>query len=237
MDPDLRDAYTRFGDAFPRQQMELQPLCGDAQRAFQDRTRRGLKATIQSVLRNVLCDQRLGDKEPSEYLIEYLDREIDRIEVRLNQDGELAVARGLNFGLGLGVALLLVPLLFGEKLLGAIGVTLNCTDRWSLTGALVCGGVGAYRVFGGWFLAMATYSCSAPASSPWSTSRPPPQTCAPRTEVRPPPATAPPSGNSGAPSASWRASTSAGCTACWATRPRTSSQDRAARCAVRPNRP
>ncbi|MGQ4387691.1 hypothetical protein [Streptomyces sp. SAS_270] len=201
VEPGFDGAYMQFGDAFPQHQLELQILYGDAQRAFEERTRQSLRITVQSVLRNVLGDQRLGDSPPNAHLANYLDREIDRIKVRLNQDGELAVSRGLNFGLGLGVVLLLVPLLTGEKLLGALGIALNCSDRWSLTGALVCGGVGAfgavlsvlvrlrnsgdqlirrpanghrevavpgqvsrslrrggvYRVFVGWFLAVATY--------------------------------------------------------------------------------
>ncbi|MEU9957592.1 hypothetical protein [Streptomyces sp. NPDC050982] len=144
VEPELRDAYVQFGRSFPEEQLHLQSLYGEAQRAFEEKTRQSLRTTVQRVLRNVLRDQRLGDREPDEHLDAYLEREILRIRVRLDQDGELAVNRGLNSGFVLGMVLLIVPLLVGEKLLGLCDVSLKCTDRWSLLGALVCGGAGAF---------------------------------------------------------------------------------------------
>ncbi|WP_405542022.1 hypothetical protein OG478_08315 [Streptomyces phaeochromogenes] len=144
VEPELRDEYVQFGRSFPEEQLHLQSLYGEAQRAFEEKTRQSLRTTVQAVLRNVLRDQRLAGPEPDKYLAAYLEREILRIRVRLDQDGELAVNRGLNSGFALGMVLLIVPLLVGEKLLGLCDVSLKCTDRWSLLGALVCGGAGAF---------------------------------------------------------------------------------------------
>lgn len=141
---EFHDAYRQFGVAYPEQQLELQLLYGDSQRAFEEKTRESLKTTLHHVLSNVLRDQRLGDPQPDKYLAAYLEREILRIRVRIDQDGELAVNRGLNIGFIAGVFLLFVPLVAGEKLLGLCDVSLNCTDRWSLLGAFVCGGAGAF---------------------------------------------------------------------------------------------
>lgn len=141
---EFQDAYRQFGVAFPEQQLELQLLYGDSQRAFEEKTRESLKTTVHHVLSNVLRDQRLGDPQPDKHLAAYLEREILRIRVRIDQDGELAVNRGLNIGFVAGVFLLFVPLLAGEKLLGLCDVSLNCTDRWGLLGAFVCGGAGAF---------------------------------------------------------------------------------------------
>ncbi|MFD3924724.1 hypothetical protein [Streptomyces sp. NPDC058614] len=141
---ELEEEYAQFGIAFPERQLELQLLYGDSQRAFEAKTRESLKCTVQQVLNNVLHDQRLGDSGPDKHLADYLEREILRIRVRIDQDGQLAVNRGLNAGFVAGVFLLFVPLLAGEKLLGLCDVALNCTDRWSLLGASVCGGAGAF---------------------------------------------------------------------------------------------
>ncbi|MEV0222788.1 hypothetical protein [Streptomyces sp. NPDC050704] len=144
----FENAYLQFGDLYPEQQLQLQLLYGAAQRAFEDRTRVAARVTVVRVLRNALTDPRLSDPKPNEHLVEYLDQEIADLRGRLAQDSATAVSGGLNFGLGLGSAtslvLLAVPLLWGVALLGALGVTLNCTNRWSLMGAFVCGGVGAF---------------------------------------------------------------------------------------------
>ncbi|KAA0921312.1 hypothetical protein [Streptomyces apricus] len=146
--PGLREAYLRFGTVFPEEQLQLQALYGESQRAFEARTRQALEVTVRRVLLNVLGDQRLGAAEPDRHLAAYLEQEILRIRVRVEQDRELAVNRGLNLGfllgMGLLVVLLVVPLLVGERLLGLCDVSLGCTDRWSLLGALVCGGAGAF---------------------------------------------------------------------------------------------
>jgi len=146
--PELVQDYTQFSKVYPKQQLQLQYLYGAAQRAFEKETRESLKVTVECVLRNVLRDQRLYEAPGDAHLGEYLDREIDGIRARLGQDDAVAVSRGLNFGLGVGalfsVLLLGLPLLAGVKLLGLVDVTLNCTDRWSLMGAFVCGGVGAF---------------------------------------------------------------------------------------------
>ncbi|KKD09211.1 hypothetical protein TN53_03655 [Streptomyces sp. WM6386] len=141
-------AYLQFGDLYPEQQLQLQLLYGASQRAFEHRTRVSARVTVVRVLGNALTDPRLGDQKPNEHLAEYLDQEIADLRGRLAQDSATAVSRGLNIGLGLGSALSLLllaaPLLWGVGLLGAMGVTLNCTNRWSLLGAFVCGGVGAF---------------------------------------------------------------------------------------------
>ncbi|WP_221356941.1 hypothetical protein [Streptomyces beigongshangae] len=148
VEPEHLQDYTQFSKVYPKQQLHLQYLHGAAQRAFETETRRSLKVTVECVLRNVLRDQRLYDAPGDQDLGAYLDREIDGIRARLGQDDAVAVSRGLNLGLGLGalfsVLLLGLPLLAGVRLLGLAGITLNCTDRWSLMGAFVCGGVGAF---------------------------------------------------------------------------------------------
>ncbi|PWI13825.1 hypothetical protein DI272_06425 [Streptomyces sp. Act143] len=144
----LDRAYVQFGDLYPEQQLQLQLLYGASQSAFEQRTRVSARATVRRVLGNALSDPRLGDAKPNEHLSEYLDEEIADLRGRLAQDSATAVSRGLNIGLGLGSAaslvLLALPLLGGVGLLGALGITLNCTNRWSLLGAFVCGGVGAF---------------------------------------------------------------------------------------------
>ncbi|MBC2902315.1 hypothetical protein [Streptomyces cupreus] len=144
----LGPAYVKFGDLYPEQQLQLQLLYGASQRAFERNTRVAARVTVQRVLGNALSDPRLEDLKPNDHLVEYLDEEIADLRGRLAQDSATAVSRGLNVGLTLGSAaslvLLVVPLLWGVGLLQALGVTLNCTNRWHLLGAFVCGGVGAF---------------------------------------------------------------------------------------------
>lgn len=144
----LGPVYRKFGDTYPEQQLQLQLLYGASQRAFERNTRVAGRVTVQRVLINALSDPRIDDAKPSEHLSEYLDEEIADLRGRLAQDSATAVSRGLNIGLLLGSAaslvLLVVPLLWGTGLLQALGVTLNCTNRWHLLGAFVCGGVGAF---------------------------------------------------------------------------------------------
>lgn len=141
-------AYVQFGDLYPEQLLRLQLLHSAAQRAFERRTRVSARVAVARVLGNALSDPRLADAKPNEHLTEYLDQEIADLKGRLAQDSATAVSRGLNIGLAMGsaasLALLAVPLLWGAGLLGALGVTLNCTDRWSLLGAFACAGVGAF---------------------------------------------------------------------------------------------
>ncbi|NUP15996.1 MAG: hypothetical protein HOZ81_07835 [Streptomyces sp.] len=141
-------AYVQFCDLYPEQQVQLQLLYGASQRAFERRTRVSGRVAVVRVLGNALTDPRLADAKPNEHLTLYLDEEIADLKGRLAQDGATAVSRGLNVGLTIGsaasLALLAVPVLWGVGLLGALGVTLNCTNRWSLLGAFVCGGVGAF---------------------------------------------------------------------------------------------
>ncbi|MER6676664.1 hypothetical protein [Streptomyces sp. NPDC000983] len=144
----LGPVYAKFGDLYPEQQLQMQLLYGASQRAFEHNTRISARVTVQRVLGNALADPRLGDVKPDDHLAEYLDEEIADLRGRLAQDSAIAVSRGLNVGLTLGCAaslvLLVVPLLWGVGLLQALGVTLNCTNRWHLLGAFVCGGVGAF---------------------------------------------------------------------------------------------
>ncbi|MGV9455423.1 hypothetical protein [Streptomyces sp. NPDC003635] len=143
----LGPVYRKFGDTYPEQQLQLQLLYGASQRAFERNTRVAARVAVQRVLLNALSDPRIDDAKPSDHLAEYLDEEIADLRGRLAQDSATAVSRGLNMGLMLGSAasmvLLVVPLLWGAGLLQALGVTLNCTNRWHLLGAFVCGGVGA----------------------------------------------------------------------------------------------
>jgi hypothetical protein len=148
VDPELAQDLAQFRKVYPKQQLELQYLYGAAQRAFEARTRESLQITLDCLLRTVLRDPRLYDSPGDADLADYLAQEIDGVWARLCQDEAVAVVRGLNFGLTLGaflsVLLLGVPLLAGVQLLGMTGTTLNCSDRWSLLGAFVCGGVGAF---------------------------------------------------------------------------------------------
>jgi hypothetical protein len=141
--------YARLGEVLPDQVLRLRVLYSASQRAFEPGTRRALRSTIRCVLRSVLRDPRLGDSPPARHVGEYLDEEIVGIRARLGQDRAVAVGRGLNAGLGIGAAVSLVllglPLLWGVPLLDALtGTELGCPDRWSLLGAVVCGGVGAF---------------------------------------------------------------------------------------------
>jgi hypothetical protein len=148
VDPELAQDLAQFRKVYPKQQLELQYLYGAAQRAFEPRTRESLQITLDCLLRTVLRDPRLYDSPGDADLADYLAQEIEGVWARLCQDEAVAVVRGLNFGLTLGaflsVLLLGVPLLAGVQLLGMTGTTLNCSDRWSLLGAFVCGGVGAF---------------------------------------------------------------------------------------------
>jgi hypothetical protein len=143
----LGPAYVKFGDLYPEQQLQLQLLYGASQRAFERTTRVAARVAVRRVLHNALSDPRLGDAKPNDHLAEYLDEEVADLRGRLAHDSAIAVSRGLNVGLTLGSAaglvLLVVPLLWGAGLLQALGVTLNCANRWQLLGAFVCGGVGA----------------------------------------------------------------------------------------------
>ncbi|MEV0174226.1 hypothetical protein AB0I00_24290 [Streptomyces sp. NPDC050803] len=144
----LGELYVKFGDLYPEQQLDLQLLYGASQRAFERNTRVAARVSVQRVLGNTLTDRRLDTAKPNDDLLKYLDAEIADLRARLVQDSATAVSRGLNVGLALGSAaslvLLAVPLLWGVGLLQALGVTLNCTNRWHLLGAFVCGGVGAF---------------------------------------------------------------------------------------------
>lgn len=148
--PDGRgDDYRRLGEALPEQLLRLQVLHSAAQRAFEPRTGRALRATVACVLRTALLDPRLHDPKSVTHVGDYLDEEIAGLRARLGQDRQMAVSRGLNAGLGAGAAvsllLLCLPLLWGERLLHALaGTTLSCGDRWGLLGAFACGGVGAF---------------------------------------------------------------------------------------------
>ncbi|MDG4864392.1 hypothetical protein P8605_40235 [Streptomyces sp. T-3] len=140
-------AYLQLADAFPLQYGQLHLLYGAGQRAFEEKTRESVRITVTRILANALSDPRLADRAPNAHLAEYLDQEIAEVRARLNQDGAMAVSRGLNVGLGVGIAvsvvLFAVPLLWGLDALGGLGVSLNCSNRWSLLAAVVCGGVGA----------------------------------------------------------------------------------------------
>ncbi|MFD5626616.1 MULTISPECIES: hypothetical protein [unclassified Streptomyces] len=149
VEPGREKAYEWFGNVHPRHQTQLQLLYGESQRAFESQTRQSMRVTIQCVLSNVLRDPRLMGEEPNRYLGEYLNKEISGLRARVDQDCALAVSRGINVGLTLGalisMVLLIVPLLAGGGgLLGLVGIEMGCTDRWSLMGAFVCGGVGAF---------------------------------------------------------------------------------------------
>jgi len=149
VEPGCEKAYQRFGSLYPRHQVQLQLLHGESQRAFEAQTRQSLRITVGCVLSNVLRDPRLKSKEPDRHLADYLSKEISGLRARIDQDCALAVSRGINVGLGLGtfisVVLLTVPLMVGAAgLLDLLRVDVGCTDRWSLMGAFVCGGVGAF---------------------------------------------------------------------------------------------
>ncbi|MFJ2828039.1 hypothetical protein ACIPC1_10600 [Streptomyces sp. NPDC087263] len=149
VEPGREKAYEWFGSAYPRHQMQLQLLYGESQRAFEWQTRQSMRVTIGCVLSNVVRDHRLLAEEPNRYLGDYLNKEISGLRARIDQDCALAVSRGINVGLTLGalisMVLLIVPLLVGGTgLLDLVGIEMGCTDRWSLMGAFVCGGVGAF---------------------------------------------------------------------------------------------
>lgn len=149
VEPGRETAYERFESVYPKQQVQLQLLYGASQRAFESQTRQSLRITVGSVLSNVLRDGRLTGTEPDRHLADYLGKEISGLRARIDQDCALAVSRGINVGLSLGalisVVLLIVPLVVGAAgLLDLLRVEVGCTDRWSLMGAFVCGGVGAF---------------------------------------------------------------------------------------------
>ncbi|TQE35583.1 hypothetical protein Sipo7851_13970 [Streptomyces ipomoeae] len=141
--------YIELGGRFPEQLLQLQVLYSASQRAFEAGTRKALRLTIGCVLRTVLRDPRLAESPANKHVGDYLDEEIIGLKARLGQDRAVAMSRGLNFGLAVGAlistALLCLPLLWGTRILeGLAGVRLSCPDRWSLMGAFVCGGVGAF---------------------------------------------------------------------------------------------
>ncbi|MFF4345889.1 hypothetical protein [Streptomyces sp. NPDC001530] len=149
VEPGCEKAYERFELVYSKQQVQLQLLYGESQRAFESQTRQSLRITVGNVLSNVLRDGRLAGSEPNRHLADYLNKEISGLRARIDQDCALAVSRGINVGLSLGalisVVLLIVPLLVGAAgLLDLLRVEVGCSDRWSLMGAFVCGGVGAF---------------------------------------------------------------------------------------------
>ncbi|MFF4545100.1 hypothetical protein [Streptomyces sp. NPDC001435] len=149
VEPGREAAYERFIAAYPGQHMNLQLIHGEAQRSFEYETRQSLRITVGCVLGNVLHDPRLAGGECDRHLKEYLNKEIAGLRARIDQDCALAVSRGINVGLSLG-ALISVVLLSAPLVVGAVGlldvlrVHIGCSDRWSLMGAFVCGGVGAF---------------------------------------------------------------------------------------------
>ncbi|MFE0513861.1 hypothetical protein [Streptomyces sp. NPDC058964] len=149
VEPGRETAYERFLTAYPVQHMNLQLIHGEGQRAFEYETRQSLRITVGCVLANVLCDPRLAAEEGDRHLRDYLNKEIAGLRARIEQDCALAVSRGINVGLSLGaligVVLLSAPLVVGAVgLLDVLRVDIGCGDRWSLMGAFVCGGVGAF---------------------------------------------------------------------------------------------
>ncbi|MEV7343467.1 hypothetical protein [Streptomyces sp. NPDC093544] len=149
VEPGREKACEWFGTIYPRHQVQLQLLHGESQRAFESQTRQSMRITIGCVLSNVLRDPRLNSEEPNRYVGDYLHKEISGLRARIDEDCALAVSRGINVGLTLGalisMVLLITPLLVGGAgLLDLVGIEMGCTDRWSLLGAFVCGGVGAF---------------------------------------------------------------------------------------------
>ncbi|MGW7378167.1 hypothetical protein [Streptomyces sp. NPDC054794] len=149
VDPGREAAYERFIAAYPAQHLYLQLIHGEAQRAFEHETRQSLRITVGCVLGNVLHDPRLAAGECDRHLKDYLTKEVAGLRARIEEDRALAVSRGLNIGLGLGalisVVLLTTPLAVGAAgLLDLLRVDVGCSDRWSLMGAFVCAGVGAF---------------------------------------------------------------------------------------------
>ncbi|MFJ2262198.1 hypothetical protein ACIOKD_28355 [Streptomyces sp. NPDC087844] len=143
------DGYQKLGRSFPKQQLELQRLYGVSQRAFERETRVSLMATVEYTLRSALASPQLDETQRSSSLEDYLDKEIAGIRARVRQDRAVAVSRGLNVGLSSGLLLSLVllslPLMAGAwGWLGDLGITLNCSDRWTLLGVFLSGGAGAF---------------------------------------------------------------------------------------------
>ncbi|MCX4238030.1 hypothetical protein [Streptomyces ortus] len=141
--------YQKLGRSFPKQQLELQRLYGVSQRAFERETRISLMATVEYTLRSALSSPQLDEKPRSSSLEDYLDKEIAGIRARVRQDRAVAVSRGLNVGLAGGLLISLVllslPLMAGAwGWLGHLGITLNCSDRWTLMGVFLSGGAGAF---------------------------------------------------------------------------------------------
>jgi hypothetical protein len=140
-------AYKLFRETYPEQHMHLQVALGAAQRTFDRTTRQNVQHALRCVVRTVLEDPRLTP-ERDDYLAAYLDQEVAEMRGWLRQDSVTAVSRGLNIGLavgaGAGTVLLAAPILWGVPVLHLMGVTLDCGNRWSLLGAFVAGGVGAF---------------------------------------------------------------------------------------------
>ncbi|MFD0305890.1 hypothetical protein [Streptomyces sp. NPDC127119] len=144
-----RGDYEKLGRAFPKQQLELQRLYGVSQRAFERETRISLMATVVYTLRSALASPQLDDASARSSMAAYLDKEIAGIRARVRQDRAVAVSRGLNVGLssGLLISLLLLglPLMAGAwGWLADVGITLSCSDRWTLMGVFLSGGAGAF---------------------------------------------------------------------------------------------
>ncbi|MEW2567926.1 hypothetical protein [Streptomyces sp. NPDC047070] len=144
-----RGDYEKLGRAFPKQQLELQRLYGVSQRAFERETRISLMATVVYTLRSALASPQLDDAAARPSMAAYLDKEIAGIRARVRQDRAVAVSRGLNVGLssGLLISLLLLglPLMAGAwGWLADVGITLSCSDRWTLMGVFLSGGAGAF---------------------------------------------------------------------------------------------
>ncbi|WP_327351677.1 hypothetical protein [Streptomyces sp. NBC_01304] len=140
-------AYVRLSTTYPQQQVQLQLIYSASQRALELKTRESVRITVMRVLANALSDPRLGEEKPNKHLTDYLDQEIAELHARLQQDCAMSVSQGLNRGLALGMGLsavlLGVPLLWGLDVLYLLGISLNCSSRWTLLAAVVCGGVGA----------------------------------------------------------------------------------------------
>ncbi|WP_199854874.1 hypothetical protein [Streptomyces dioscori] len=144
-----RDGYEKLGRAFPKQQLELQRLYGVSQRAFEQETRVSLMATVEYALRSALACGQLDEASARPSMAAYLDKEIAGIRARVRQDRAVAVSRGLNVGLSSGLliscVLLGLPLMAGAwGWLADVGITLSCSDRWTLMGVFLSGGAGAF---------------------------------------------------------------------------------------------
>ncbi|WP_328492474.1 hypothetical protein OHS59_06690 [Streptomyces sp. NBC_00414] len=149
VDPESRAGYERLGRSFPKQLLELQRLYGVSQRAFERETRTSLMATVEYTVRSALASPQLDESPAGSSLADYLEKEIAGIRARVRQDRAVAISRGLNVGLSIGLLISLVllslPLMVGAwGLLGHLGITLNCSDRWTLMGVFLSGGAGAF---------------------------------------------------------------------------------------------